>query len=83
MKTAQVVDALKNDPNNEHEYRRWLGGILFSTYWIVYDSNKRGFGVSQDWKNYIWYSESEFIEDYSMYWWIKDGKIDILGEIVP
>ena len=72
MKTVQVADDLKNDPNNEHEYRRWMGGILFSTYWIIYDSNKREFGVSQDWRKYSWYTEPEFIEDYSNYWWIRD-----------
>ena len=73
IKTEQMLDALKNDPNNEHEYRHWLGGILVSTHWLLYDSKRKLFGDSTDWKDYCWYTETEFLNLHSGEWWCRDA----------
>lgn len=70
--TEQMLEALKNDPDNEQEYTHYLGGILRSTYWLIYDSNKNKFGVSTDWYRYVWYAEKEYLEDYAGHWWMRD-----------
>lgn len=51
IKTEQMVKALKKDSDNEHEYRHWLGGILFSTHWLLYNSNKKLIGDSTNWND--------------------------------
>ena len=72
IKTEQMLEALRNDPNNEHEYRHWLGGILFSTHWLVYDSSKNLFGNSTDWEDYTWLTDAEFLELHAGEWWHRD-----------
>lgn len=72
IKTEQMLETLKNDPNNEHEYTHYLGGILRSTHWLIYDLEKEQIGDSTDWKNYIWYAEMEFLEDYLGHLWHQD-----------
>ena len=69
--TEQMLEALKNDPDNEHEYNLSLvGGFLSSTHWMVYDSETRMFGHSRD-IHYNWYSEAEFLEMYSGCQWSR------------
>ena len=63
--TEQMLHALKDDPGNEQEYTRNLGGILRSTHWLIYDSEKNQFGDSTDWSNYVWYTEGEFLETFA------------------
>jgi len=70
IKTEQMLAALKNDPDNEHEYTHYLGGLLRSTHWIVYDSEKNLFGDSSDWNNHTWLSEAEFLDVYTGHWWM-------------
>lgn len=72
IKTEQMLEELKKDANNEHEYRHWLGGILRSTHWLIYDSGKNQFGDSTDWDNYVWYTEAEFLNAYTGHWWHRD-----------
>ena len=72
IKTERMLEALKNDPNNEHEYRHWLGGILFSTHWLIYDSKKNLFGDSTNWYDFYWYTETEYLEIHSGEWWHRD-----------
>ena len=72
--TEQLLQSLKNDPDNEHEYRRWLGGILFSTHWFLYDSEKQQIGDSSNWFHHDgWYTETEFLECYAGAWWHRDA----------
>ena len=67
--TEQMLEALKSDPDNEHEYNLSLaGGILSSTHWYVYNSKKKLFGHTSDWP-YDWYSETEILECYSGCMW--------------
>ena len=67
--TEQMLEALKNDADNEHEYSLSLcGGILRSTHWFVYDSEEKRFGHTRDWP-YDWFSESEILESYSGCLW--------------
>ena len=70
--TKQMLDALKNDPDNEHEYTHYLGGMLRSTHWCEYDSKKNLFGDSTDWYHSDWYTEEEFLHDYEGHWWRRD-----------
>ena len=70
--TEQMLEALKNDPDNEHEYTHYLGGILRSTYWLIYDSKKNKFGVSTDWYRYVWYTEGEYLDVCAGHWWRRD-----------
>ena len=62
--TEQMLGALKNDPDNEHEYNLWLfGGFLTSTHWVVYNSENNVIGHTRD-NGYDWYTEAEFLEVY-------------------
>ena len=40
VNTADVVEFLKSDPDSEHEISRYLGGMLRSTYWMEYKSER-------------------------------------------
>ena len=72
IKTEQMIKALKKDSDNEHEYRHWLGGILFSTHWLLYNSNKKLIGDSTNCNDYDWYSETEYLELHAGEWWHLD-----------
>ena len=50
--TGQMLEELRNDPDNEQQYTHYLGGILRSTHWLIYDSEKHQFGDSTDWNEY-------------------------------
>lgn len=70
--TELMLEELKKDQDNEHEYTHYLGGILHSTHWLVYDSDKGVFGDSTDWRNYGWYTETEFLYFYAGHKWHRD-----------
>lgn len=70
--TEQIIEALKNEPDNEQEYTHYLGGILRSTHWLVFNSEKNLIGNSTDWNRYDWYTEAAFLETYSGNWWHRD-----------
>lgn len=72
IKTEQMLEALKNDPDNEQQYTHYLGGILRSTHWLEYDSKKNLLGDSTDWNYYGWYTEKEFLEVFAGHWWMRD-----------
>ncbi|MBR5656560.1 MAG: hypothetical protein IKW98_07755 [Prevotella sp.] len=72
IKTEQMLEDLKNDPDNEHEYTHYLGGILRSTHWLIYNSAKGLFGASTDWGKYDWYTMNEYLEIHSNEWWRRD-----------
>lgn len=72
IKTEYMLEALRNDPDNEQEYTHFLGGILHTTHWLIYDSKKNLFGDSTDWSNYGWYTEEEFGEAFAGHWWHRD-----------
>lgn len=70
--TEQMLEALKNDPDNEQEYTHYLGGILRATRWLIYDPKKNLYGNSTDWSNYEWHTEAEFLHSYAGHWWRRD-----------
>ena len=72
IKTEQMLEDLKNDPNNEQEYTYYLGGILRSTHWLIYDSTKGLYGDSTNWGYYDWYTKREYLEIHSNEWWRRD-----------
>ncbi|MBQ7427655.1 MAG: hypothetical protein IJV20_10470 [Prevotella sp.] len=72
IKTEKMLEALRNDPDNEQEYTHHLGGILRTTHWLIYDSDKGQFGDSMDWGGYNWYTEAEFLKNYAGHWWHRD-----------
>lgn len=69
VKTTDVVEFLKSDPDNEHEFTHYLGGMLRSTYWMEYKSAEAVFALSTDWSHYEMFSESELLEYYAGHWW--------------
>lgn len=69
VNTADVVEFLKSDPDREHEFSRYLGGMLRSTYWMEYKSEKNMFALSRDWIRPDYYTEEELLECYEGYWW--------------
>ena len=74
INTLQMVEKLKHDANNEHEYTLHLGGILRSTHWLKYDAERDLYGDSTDWFHYdIWLTESELQEAYPNCWWRRDA----------
>ena len=73
IKTEQMLEALKNDPDNEHEYRHWIGGMLFSTHWLIYDSKKALFVDSLNWNDYCWFTEEDYLKLHSGEWWHRDA----------
>lgn len=73
ISTEEMLEALKNDPDNDQEYHHWIGGILFSTYFMKYDSHKNLFEVSLDWIEFEYYTEAEFLKDYAGHLWHRDA----------
>lgn len=69
VKTADVVEFLKSDPDHEHEFSRHLGGMLRSTYWMKYKSDKNMFALSRDWIRPDYYTEEELLQCYEGHWW--------------
>ena len=52
ISTEQMLEALKSDPDNEHEYTHYLGGCFRSTHWWIYDSAKDEYLGSTNWNDY-------------------------------
>jgi hypothetical protein len=72
IKTEQMLEDLRRDADNEHQYAHWLGGILRTTHWIEFDSDKNMFGDSMDWSEYFWYTEAEFLGRYAGHLWKRE-----------
>ena len=72
LKTEQMLDALKGEPNVEQQYCHYLGGILRSTHWLEYSSKREKYGDSTNWFDYTWYTESEFLEVHANEWWMRE-----------
>ncbi len=73
ISTKEMLEVLKQEPDTEQEYRHHLGGMLRSTHWLKYSSQKNEFGDSTDWDSYIWFTEEEFQEFYDGHKWMRDG----------
>ena len=50
----------------------WMGGILFSTHWLIFDPKKALYGESMNWKDYDWFTEDEYMEIHAGEWWHRD-----------
>lgn len=72
LRTEQVLDNLKKAPDDEQEYTRFLGGILHTTHWLIFDPERNLFGDSKDWPRYSWYTEAEFMERFAGALWRRD-----------
>ncbi len=73
IKTEEVVEMLKSEPNVEQEYRHHLGGFLRSTHWLEYSSERDQIGDSKNWDDYYWCSVDEFLEMHKDEWWMRDA----------
>ena len=69
--TEQMLEVLKREPDVEHQYCHYLGGILRSTHWLEYSSKREQYGDSTNWLDYSWYTESEFLEVHAGEWWMR------------
>ncbi len=73
IKTEEMVEMLKQEPNTEQEYSHYIGGILRSTHWLKYASKKKEIGESTNWFDYYWFTEAEFLKEYKNHWWHRDA----------
>ena len=46
IKTEQMLEVLKGEPDVEQQYCHYLGGILRSTHWLEYSSKRKKIGDS-------------------------------------
>ena len=67
-----MLKVLKAEPDVEQQYCYYLGGILRSTHWLEYSSNRKQYGDSTNWFDYTWYTESEFLEIHANEWWMRE-----------
>ena len=72
IKTEVLLENLLNEPGEEQQYVHYLGPILRSTHWLIYDQEKGLFGDSMDWDEYTWWTRDEFIEFYEGHWWLRE-----------
>ena len=72
IRTEQMLEVLKSEPDVEQQYCHALGGILRSTHWLQYSSEKDMYGDSMDWDEYTWYSEAEFLAVHAHEWWMRE-----------
>ncbi len=73
IKTEQVIECLKNEPNVEQEYRHHLGGRMCTTHWLEYSSQSGEICDSRDWNSDVWFTEAEFLEMHVDEWWMREG----------
>ena len=64
VNTTDVIEFLKSDPDHEHEFNLYLGGMLRSTYWMEYKSDKNMFALSRESIRPDYYTEAELLECY-------------------
>lgn len=73
ISTEQLLEAVKNDPNNEQEYSLFLGGgFLRSTHWFIYDPANKLFGHTRDWPH-DWFTETELLNRFAGCLWTRVG----------
>lgn len=72
IKTEEMLLMMKGHPNEEMEFTHYLGGMLRSTYWGMYDSSKQLFGLSTDWDYSCEYTEKELLEQFMGHFWRRD-----------
>ena len=72
IKTEQMVEVLKAEPDVEQQYCHYLGGIMRSTHWLIFSPEKNLIGESTDWYEYDWFSEAEFLAFHSREWWMRE-----------
>ena len=72
IKTEQMLEILKGEPDVEQQYCLHLGGCLRSTHWLEYSSKNNRYGDSTNWFDSTWYTESEFIELHAGEWWMRE-----------
>ena len=70
--TEQMLENLENDPDNEQEYTYYIGGMLRSTHWLIFDSREGLFGDSKDCCDYEWYTKEEFLDAFDGQRWHRD-----------
>ena len=73
IKTEQMLEALRQEPDTEQEYTHYLGGMLRATHWLKYSSEENKYGDSTDWDDYAWFTEKEFLDLHPNHWWHRDA----------
>ena len=72
MRTEQMLEVLKAEPDVEQQYCHTHGGILRSTHWLIYSSDKNQIAESTDWNEYDWFSEPEFLAFHPRELWLRE-----------
>ena len=72
IKTAEMLENLRNEPSVEQQYARALGSLLRSTHWLIYIPEKDEYGDSTDWVEYAWFTHEEFLSCFGDGWWCRE-----------
>lgn len=72
IKTDEMLQMMKEHPNEEMEFTHYQGGFLRSTYWGMYDCKKQRFGLSTEWDYSCDYTEKELLGFYNGHLWHRD-----------
>lgn len=72
IKTEEMLENLRNEPDVEQQYARHLGGILRSTHWLRYDSKRDLYGDSLN-ISFDWFTREEFLSLFGDGWWCREA----------
>ena len=64
MTTEKVVATVMMATGVEHEFRLHLGGCLWMTLWMEYDTQRGLIGVSDNWRDYELCTPKELLAAY-------------------
>ena len=71
IKTEEMLASLMNEPGIEQQYVHYLGSILRSTHWLVYDVENDIIGDSMN-IEFTWFTREEFLTFYNGHWWLRE-----------
>ena len=72
IKTEEMLNVLRMEPDTEQQYCHYLGDILRSTHWLKYSPKKNKYGDSTNCIDYAWYTETEFLKFHAGEWWMRE-----------
>lgn len=72
IRTEQMLDDVREHPNEDRQYTYLVGAGLVSTHWLMYDAERDLYGDSVDWFEYAWYTREEFLAGRGERWWSLD-----------
>ncbi len=71
ISTEEMMEALRKEADAEQQYRHYLGGLLCSTHWLKYSSERNLYGDSTNGCGYDWYTQEEFLKQHAGERWMR------------